>query len=230
MRPLFFAIGASLAVITPAMAMDAGGPFHVVRAEIDATQIDDQDVLSWEGDSWVGGDDNKLWLKSEGELVGGEGEEAEVQILWSRNIGAFWDLQAGVRVDLEPETTSYLALGVQGLAPYQFETEATAFVSEDGDVSARLRQTLDLLFTQRLILEPHIEVEAFAQDVPEADVGAGLSNVSAGLQLRYEVTRKFAPYVDVVFERALGETASRLRGAGEDVEQTSARVGLRFWF
>lgn len=230
MRLLVLSVGATLLAVSPAAAMAASGPLHVVRAEIDATRIDGEDVFRWDGEAWIGGDINKLWFKSEGDIAGGETEEAEIQALWSRNIGAFWDLQAGVRVDLEPETTTYLALGVQGLAPYQFETEATAFISEEGDVSARLHQSLDLLLTQRLILEPHIEVEAHAQDVAERDIGAGLSSVSAGLQVRYEITRKFAPYVDLVFDRALGETASRVRASGEDVEETSLRAGLRFWF
>jgi copper resistance protein B len=229
MRPFLFAIGLSLAS-TPAWAMEESMTLHLVRGEIDGTRIDDADVVNWEGEAWIGGDRNKLWFKTEGELADGEAEHAEIRALWSRNIADFWDLQAGVRVDLAPDTTPYLALGVQGLAPYQFETEAAAFVSEDGNVSARLHQSLDLLLTQRLILEPHIEVNLHAQDVPERNIGAGISDVKGGLQLRYEITRKFAPYLDIVYERALGETESLMRDAGEEVEQTSLRIGLRFWF
>lgn len=229
MRPFLFAIGLSLAS-TPAWAMEENMTVHLVRGEIDGTRIDDADVVNWEGEAWIGGDRNKLWFKTEGELADGEAEYAEIQALWSRNIADFWDLQAGVRVDLAPDTTPYLVLGVQGLAPYQFETEAAAFVSEDGDVSARLHQSLDLLLTQRLILEPHIELNLHAQDVPERNIGAGISDVEGGLQLRYEITRKFAPYLDIVHERALGETESLMHNAGEEVEQTSLRIGLRFWF
>jgi copper resistance protein B len=229
MRPFLLAMGLLLAS-TPAWAMDESMTFHLVRGEIDATSIDDADVVNWEGEAWIGGDRNKLWFKTEGELADGEAEFAEIQALWSRNIADFWDLQAGVRVDLAPDTTPYLVLGVQGLAPYQFETEAAAFVSDDGDISARLHQSLDLLLTQRLILEPHIEVNLHAQDVPERNIGAGISDVEGGLQLRYEITRKFAPYLDIVYERALGETESLMRDAGEEVEETSLRAGVRFWF
>jgi copper resistance protein B len=229
MRPFLLAMGLLLAS-TPAWAMDESMTFHLVRGEIDATRIDDADVVNWEGEAWIGGDRNKLWFKTEGELADGEAEFAEIQALWSRNIADFWDLQAGVRVDLAPDTTPYLVLGVQGLAPYQFETEAAAFVSDDGDISARLHQSLDLLLTQRLILEPHIEVNLHAQDVPERNIGAGISDVEGGLQLRYEITRKFAPYLDIVYERALGETESLMRDAGEEVEETSLRAGVRFWF
>jgi copper resistance protein B len=230
MRTMLMALGLSLGAVAPAMAMEEALTFHMVRAEIDGARIDGDDVVNWDGEAWIGGDRDKFWLKTEGEFSDGDAEYAEIQALWSRNVAAFWDLQAGVRVDLEPDTTTYLVLGVQGLAPYQFETEAAAFVSEDGDVSARLHQSLDLLFTQRLILEPHVEVNAYAQDISERNIGAGIADVEAGLQLRYEITRKFAPYVDVVYDRALGETASRMRDAGEDVEETSLRAGLRFWF
>lgn len=229
MRAPLLAFGFVLAAADPALAMEPA-TFHLVRGEIDGARVDDEDVLTWEGDAWIGGDVNKFWLKTEAESEDGEFEHAEVQALWSRAVADFWDLQLGVRVDLEPETTTHFAFGVQGLAPYQFETEAIAFVSEDGDLSARLHQSLDLHITQRLIAEPYIEVNAFAQDIPERDIGAGFADGEIGVQLRYEITRKFAPYIDLAHERALGETASRLRASGESVERSALRAGLRFWF
>lgn len=205
--------------------------YSMVRLEADAGRSDDgEGVAAWEADAWIGGDRDKLWLKSEGEIHDGETEKAELQALWSRNVATFWDVQAGLRHDFEPHATSYLALGVQGLAPYHFETDATGFLSEDGDLSFRLKQSYDVLLTQRLVLEPEVELNAYAQDVPEQAVGAGVSDVEAKLKLRYEVTRKFAPYVEAKYERRLGETASIARAAGEAVEATSLRVGVRAWF
>lgn len=229
MKPLVLALGLSFAGASVARAMEQQA-FHMVRAEVEASQSDDADVLSWDGGAWVGGDTNRMWFKAEGESEDGDIHDAEIQALWSRNIADFWDLQAGVRADLEPDTTTYLAFGVQGLAPYRFETEATAFVSEDGDLSARLHQSFDLHITQRLIAEPYFEINAYAQDVPERDIGAGFCDAQLGLQLRYEIARKFAPYLDVVWESALGETASIARANGEDVRAESVRVGIRFWF
>ena len=230
MRLLVLTFGVSCAAISPAAAMEEMS-FHLARAEIDAAIVGDEAVLAWDdADVWFGGDRNKLWFKSEGEVIDGNLEAGEVQALWSRNIAPFWDLQAGARIDIEPETTSYLTLALQGLAPYQFETEIEGFLSEQGDVSARFKQSFDLLFTQRLVLEPYVEAEAFAQAVASRDVGAGLSNVAAGLQLRYEFTRKIAPYLDLNFTRDLGETAQITRARGEDVEATMLRAGLRFWF
>ncbi|MBC6981911.1 copper resistance protein B [Caulobacter sp. 17J80-11] len=205
--------------------------YSMVRLEADAgTTTDGEGIGSWEGDAWIGGDKNKLWFKTEGDVEDGETEEAELQALWSRNVATFWDLQAGVRHDFEPDPTTYLALGVQGLAPYQFETDAAAFLSEDGDVGVRFKQSFDVLLTQRLVLEPEVEVNAFAQDVPEKEVGAGFSDVEAKLKLRYEITRKFAPYVEAAYERRLGETASIARASGSDVDTTSIRIGVRSWF
>ena len=229
MRPLILALGLSMAGTSVANAMEQP-IFHMVRGEVDASQIDGADVLMWSGEAWIGGDTDRLWVKTEGDIEDGDVHDAEIQALWSRNIADFWDLQAGVRVDLEPAATTYLAFGVQGLAPYRFETEATAFLSEYGDLSARLHQSFDLHFTQRLIAEPYVEINAHAQDVPERNIGAGFSDAELGLQVRYEITRKFAPYVDLVWESALGETASIARANDEDIRSESVRAGIRFWF
>jgi copper resistance protein B len=178
----------------------------------------------------VGGDVNKLYVTAEGEADEHEVESAEVQVLWSRMIAPFWDVQAGVRHDFEPESLNHAVLGVQGLAPYLFEVDAAAFLSEDGDLSARAEVEYELLFTQRLILSPDVEVNAYASDIPELDVASGIATVEANLRLRYEVTRKFAPYVEVTYERALGETADLRRAAGDDVDATIVRAGLRLIF
>lgn len=204
--------------------------YTFVGVEADYARPDDEDEFSWEGDAWIGGDRNKLWFKTEGEVHDGEAEEAELQALYSRTISTFFDAQAGVRYDFEPEGTGYLTVGMKGLAPYQFETDAQVFLSEEGDLSVRLEQSLDLLLTQRWILEPEIEVNLQADDVPERDLGAGFTDVEAALQLRYEVTRKFAPYVEVRYERLLGETSAIARRLGDDPEATTLRVGLRSWF
>lgn len=227
MRPTILVLGLTFAGAAHAMEPQT---VHMVRVEADAARINDADVATWDAEAWIGGDTNRLWLKSEGDIEDGDAASAEVQALWSRNIADFWDLQAGVRVDVEPSTTTYLVLGVQGLAPYRFETEATGFVSEKGDVSARLRQSLDLHVTQLLIAEPHVELEVFGQDLQDRRIGAGLADVEAGVQFRYEITRKFAPYLDLIWERALGKTATLARATGDEVETGSVRAGLRFWF
>lgn len=185
---------------------------------------------SWDADAWIGGDRRNLWLKSEGEHADGDLENAEVQALYSRRITTFFDAQVGLRYDFEPQQTAHLVAGLQGLAPYLLETDVAVFLSEDGDASARIEQSFDVLLTQRLILEPYLQAEATFEDVPERELAAGLTGVEAGLQLRYEVTRKFAPYLDVQYASALGGTADLRRSAGADVGGWSLAVGLRSWF
>ncbi|MEQ8266264.1 MAG: copper resistance protein B [Parvibaculum sp.] len=205
------------------------GPFHKIVTEVDYADAHGG-LWNWDVEGWIGGDDERLWLRSEGEVEDGETGAAELQLLYGWNVHPFWDVLAGVRQDFEPDGETYLAAGVTGLAPYFFETDATAFLSAEGDFSLRLEQSFDLPITQKLIAEPHGELEFFAQDVPGRDIGAGFSDLEVGLQLRYEVTRKFAPYVDLVWERALGQTASIARANGEDVDDTTLRFGLRVWF
>ena len=212
-------------------AEHGGGIFHMFRLETDVGSNTDGDTIaSWDLDGWVGTDENKLWLKSEGEHADSKLESAEFWALYSRNISTFWDAQAGIRYDAKPESTAYLTLGVNGLAPQWFETEAHLFISEHGDVTARLRQENDLLLTQKLILQPYLEVNLAAQDVHEQDIGAGLTDAQIGLQTRYEFTRKFAPYVDVHYGRKFGETSSIAKNHGEDNDELVGAVGLRLMF
>lgn len=185
----------------------------------------------WDAQGWYGGDIDKLFFKAEGEgEFGGPVEEAEVQLLWSHAIAPFWDLQAGARIDLEPETRSHLALGVQGLAPYMFHLDAAAFLSDRGDVTARLEAEYDQKITQRLILQPRIEVELAAQDIPERGTGAGITEIEPGLRLRYEIAREFAPYLGIEYEAMLGETADLARAVGDDPDGFKIVLGLRAWF
>lgn len=187
-------------------------------------------VWGWDFHGWVGTDENKLWLKSEGENEDHTTEKAELWAMYSRNVHDFWDFQAGIRHDFQSESTSYAVVGINGLAPYFFETEAHLFLSDDGDVSARIRQENEFLLTQRLILEPYAEIKLFAQDVPNQHIGAGLSSGEIGLQTRYEITRKFAPYVDFRYERKFGETSSIAKDEGEDNDDLIAALGIRVMF
>lgn len=231
----------SMSAIAPAVAqrdLDEGGftpsftdddVYTYVRAEVDYTPKDDG-VVRWDAESWIGGDYRKLWLLSEGDVEDGEVEEANLQVLYGGYLAAFWDWRAGLRHDFEPEGLSYAVLGIKGLAPYRFETDATLFVSEDGDFGAELELEYALLLTQRLIAQPFVDAELFAQDVPELGKGAGLSELGVGLQLRYEISREIAPYVEVGYSRLLGETADIAEAAGEDDDELVVRAGLRVWY
>ncbi|MCP1471791.1 copper resistance protein B [Sphingobium sp. OAS761] len=190
------------------------------------------DGYHWEGEGWIGGDIDRLAVKSEGEgQVDGSLERAEVQLLYSRAINPWWNLLAGVRHDIRPQPQrSYATIGIEGLAPYFFELEAQAFLSDKGEAHLRLEGSYDQRITQRLILQPAAEVNIAAQTVPELGIGAGLSTVELGLRLRYEIVREFAPYVGVNWERKVGGTARMARADGDGVSATSLVMGARFWF
>ena len=206
--------------------------YKVLVDQLEAKVRDGRDGYAWDAQAWYGGDIDKLWLKTEGEGdFGRSPESAEVQALWSHAIDPWFDLQAGVRYDIQPNPErAHLVLGVQGLAPYWFEVDAAAFLSNKGDLTARVEAEYDLRLTRQLILQPRIEVDLAAQDVPELGIGSGLSSAEVGARLRYELRPEFAPYVGVEYERAFGDTADFSRAAGEDVGGWSFLVGLRTWF
>ena len=193
---------------------------------------DGKDGYRWDGEGWFGGDINRLTVKTQGEGAFHEGvDSAEVQVLYSRAVGPFFNLQAGVRHDFQPSPTrTYATVGFEGLAPYWFEVEGALFLSNKGDVLGRLEGYYDQRLTQRLILQPRVELNLSAQDVPENRLGAGLTNAELGLRLRYEISRQFAPYVGVSYDAKTGRTADFARAAGKKPTSTSAVAGVRFWF
>ena len=185
----------------------------------------------WDAQGWYGGDIDKLWIKTEGEgAFGGPLEQAEVQALWSHAFNPWFDLQLGVRADIRPTPErAHLVVGIQGLMPYWFEIDAAAFLSDKGDLTGRVEAEYDQRITQKLILQPRVEFDLAAQDVPELHIGAGLSSVEAGVRLRYEFVPEFAPYVGVEYERKTGQTADFARDAGEGTGGWRFLSGLRTW-
>jgi copper resistance protein B len=196
---------------------------------VDRIEAGARDV-SWEGRGWIGTDRDRLWLRSEGERRDGRSENADVEILYGHAIARWWDLYAGARHDIDHGgSIDFVAFGIMGLAPQKFEVEATAYFG-DGDSSLRIEIERDLLLTNRWILQPRVEIDAFGNDDPLRGIGSGLGTVEAGLRLRYDVTRRFAPYVGIVSARAFARTADFRRKAGEGIDDTRLVAGLRFWF
>lgn len=196
-----------------------------------------ENPVSWDSTSWVGGDWNRIWFKTEGELSTVEPEvDGEAQLLYSRLIAPFWEIQVGLRGDLvaaegqATEGRGHLVLGLEGLAPYWFEVEPAVFVSHRGDVSFRLRATYDLFITQRLVAHPSFETNIAVQSVPEFGVGAGFNDIELGLRLGYQIARELTPYVGVSWNQAFAETADFRRAAGGKASDVQGVAGLRFWF
>lgn len=182
-------------------------------------------------EAWFGGDIDKLWLKTEieGER-GARPDQAEFQALWSHAVDPWFNLQAGVRLDAEPDRRAHLVVGIEGVSPYWIEVDAAAFLSDRGDVTARFEAEHDMRITQKLILQPRAELDFSLQDIPRERLGAGLSTIELGARLRYEFVPNFGPYVGVAYERAVGDSARFRRAEGEDVGGLQFLVGLRAWF
>lgn len=192
---------------------------------------DGPDPLVLEADAWIGKDLHKAWFKIDAERVDSELAELEVQALYSRAIAPFWDVQVGLRHDAKPKPSqTWAAFGVKGLAPYWFEVDAAAFVNPDGQVNVRASAEYEWMFTQQLALSPEVEVNLYNKDDADREVGAGLADLRAGLRLRYEIRREFAPYIGVNWNRKFGETADMARSSGVDVSDAQFVVGLRAWF
>lgn len=180
---------------------------------------------------WFGGTYNRAVLKAEGNVAQGKLQEGRTELLWSHAVSGYWDTQLGLRADHgEGPGRQWLAFGMQGLAPYWFEVDATAYVGTHGRTALRLETSYELLLTQRLVLEPRIEMQLYGKDDPARHIGRGLAEASAGLRLRYEFTRQFAPYIGVERAASFGRTADMIRADGGRAQQTRWVAGVRFWF
>jgi copper resistance protein B len=218
-------------ILLQAQVMDTPIMANALVDRLEYQSQEGADVLLWDAEGWVGGDYHKLWFKSEGDMARGHTEEAEIQALYARAIAPFWNLQMGVRHDIQPSPSrTFAVLGIEGLAPLWFEVDAASFVSTDGDVSFRLEAEYDLLLTQRLILQPRIETNLAIQDAHKWGIGEGMNDIDLGLRLRYEIRREFAPYIGVSWQRKIGETATLARDEGENLDAVSFVTGLRLWF
>jgi copper resistance protein B len=216
----------------PPHAMHQGGSnFLFLADQLEWQDADEGSTLAWDISGWYGGDIDRLAFRSEGERTNGHTEEAELQLLWSHAIGPWWETVTGVRQDFKPGSPqTWAAFGVQGMPLFGLETEATAFLGEGGQSALRLEAEYDILLTQRWVLQPTAELNLYGRNDEVRGVGSGLSDANLGLRLRYEISRQFAPYVGVTWNRAYGNTADLLRDEDEDLSDTRLVAGVRFWF
>lgn len=184
-----------------------------------------------DAEGWYGGDINKLWLKAEGDGTHGRLEDLRTEALWSHAVSAYWDTQLGLRQDFgEGPHRTWAALGVQGLAPFWFDTEAELYVGQDGRTAALVRLEREELITQRLVLQPKLEVNLYGKDDPQRGIGSGLADSELGVRLRYDIKREFGPYIGVVWRERYGRTAALARARGERVGELQLAAGLHLWF
>lgn len=203
----------------------------IILDQLEVRDLGGDNGLFWDVQGWLGKDLRKLWFKTDGERNTRGGNETELQLLYSKAIARYWDIQFGVRYDFDSATNrSWAAIGVKGLAPYFFDIDAVAFIGESGRAAVRFEIEYEMRLTQRLILTPDIEINLHAQDDREVGVGSGLSDLDAGLRLRYEIRHEFAPYIGISWTKLFGETADFARTAGEDVSAAQLMIGIRARF
>jgi len=198
---------------------------------LEVMRTKDKTFAEYDLQAWYGRTYDRVVLKAEGEADDGKLEDARTELLWGHAVATYWDTQLGVRYDSgEGPGRSWLAFGIQGLAPYWFEVDAAAYVGEEGRTALRLDAEYELLLTQKLILQPKIEMNFYGKSDVERGLGSGLSDVSVALRLRYEIRREFAPYIGIERAAKFGGTADLARAAGKDAGETRLLAGLRFWF
>lgn len=203
--------------------------YHAVLDEFEG-RFGRDGSFRWEGEAWAGTDMNRIYLRSEGEVTDGKVEDGQQELLYARPISTYFNLQAGVRYDLDSAPgRGWAAFGVEGLVPLFFHVAATGYASDEGHFAAKLEGSYDLLLTQTLILQPQAEMNFYSKDDPARRIGSGLSDIDLGLRLRYEVSRKFAPYIGVAYESKFGETADFARTIGEHPSDLRLVVGVRAW-
>lgn len=230
----FWGADAMAAARNDVLRREHGGmTFRQLLLDLAEVQLrDGRDGYRWEGQAWIGGDIHRLWLKSEGEGSFGHAVgSTEVQALYSRALDPYWNLQAGIRHDIRPDPSrTYATVGIEGLAPGWFEVGGALFLSTKGELLGRVEGYYDQRITNDVVLQPRVEANLAAQDVRATGTGAGLTTMEAGLRLRYEGRREFAPYIGVAWERQVGATARFSRARGRDTGGVSFVAGVRAWF
>ena len=203
----------------------------LVVERLEAQRAEDETAAAYEVIGWYGRDYDRAVLKAEGHREQGRLQEARTELLWSHAVAAYWDAQLGARYDSGAEPgRGWLAVGVQGLAPYWFHVDATAYAGANGRTALRVAAEYESLLTQRWVLAPRLEANAYGKEDAERGEGRGLSDMTAGLRLRYEIRREFAPYLGIERTLMVGATAELARAAGRLSGVTRAVAGIRFWF
>ncbi len=227
MKKLLLSLASAMALGQTVYAAGADDPLRTMLI-MDKLEIlnNDENTRVWEGSFYIGYDIDKLYIYSDGEATKDALEFSQNELVYSRAIAPFWDIQAGIAYDkYSSGSRTWGEIAIAGLAPYYFESRAALLFNSEGNVGLRLDLEYEALITQKLILTPSLEAEFYSKDDPELKLGSGLSSLEAGLRLRYEIVREFAPYIGITWDRNFGNTYDY-----SPVNESNLLVGLRFWF
>lgn len=205
---------------------------HVLFDQLETRSSSNDTTFRWDGEGWIGGDMNRLWIKSEGFANNGSVTDGDHEALYDHPIPRlrYFDGQVGARADLDSlQRRLWAAVGIEGLAPWFFEFAPTLYIRNDGHIAGRIMGSYDLLLTQRLILQPQAELSFYSKDDPARKIGSGFSNLDGGVRLRYEMSRKFAPYIGWTYHGEYGDSALYQLEAHESARESQFVFGLRVW-
>ncbi|GLR25188.1 copper resistance protein B [Limnobacter litoralis] len=211
---------------------DSGNIGSFLADRLERAQSSENTITAWDLQAWIGNQHDKATIKAEGDYSKGHVGEERTEGLWSHAVSTYWDTQLGIRLDNGRNRPSreWLAFGVQGLAPYWFDVEATGYIGPEGRTAARVQASYDLLLTQKLILQPRIDANVYSKSDPQANIGNGLTDATLGIRLRYEITRQFAPYIGLERAKLFGSSADLVQAAGDRRLETRIVAGVRLWF
>jgi copper resistance protein B len=217
----------------PPPVMDSPILWHFWFDQLEGRTNGPDNEFRWDGEGWAGTDMNKLWLKSEGFVENGRASDGDTEALYGHPVPLlkYFDAQAGVRYDLDsgPGRT-WGAIGIEGLAPYFFEFAPTFYFSDRERFAGRVEGSYDILITNRLVVQPQFELNFYSARDPSRGTGPGLSSIDTGLRIRYEISRKIAPYIGFAYSGAFGETATFTRDEGGIVNDPRFIFGVRVWY
>jgi len=207
--------------------------YHLLFDQLEGRTNGPDNEFRWDGEGWIGTDMDKLWFKSEGFVEHGRMTDGDQEALYDRPIPhlRYFDLQAGVRYDLDSDPgRTWGAIGIEGLTPYFFEFAPTFYFSNRGFFAGRVEGSYDILITNRLIAQPQFELNFYSKSNRSRGVGSGLSDLDTGLRIRYEINRKFAPYIGFAYTQTFGDTAKFTREDGGIVHDPRFIYGVRVWY
>ena len=233
MRPIIASI--ALLFCVTGQAMEEPDPLIATVGfdQLELTFGDGETGIAWDGEAWIGRDLNKLRFISEGEREDHTGS-GNLRLLYSRSVSSFWDIGAGWRREFDHgEQWDALTIEFIGTLPWYLETRASLSAGEDGQTALWIELDYEFLFgagTPRWVLIPEFELYAYGKDDAERNIGSGLSSLEAGLRLHYQIRPNLSPYAGLEWTRQIGDTADRLRAAGEDTSELRASFGVMFWF
>ncbi|MDF1880612.1 copper resistance protein B [Sulfurimonas sp. MAG313] len=220
----------SVLVLCVSSTLYAGGGGDIFRSNLTIDQLEyqlnDEKSTAWDAYGFMGFDTHKIYLYSDGEKEKGSSASSENDLVYSRAFAAYWDIQAGISYDKNSQrSNTWAQIALSGLAPYFFETRVAILADKDGNVGIRSDFAYDVLLTQKLIITPSLQMDAYTKDNVESGIGSGLSNVTIGARMRYEFRREFAPYLGVEWSKNYGKTNDI-----SPLNQTYLALGLSMWF